>query len=614
MRETPLVSGFLSEEKISEIRNRASILEVVSDYVRLKKSGRHHKGLCPFHSEKTPSFMVNEEKQIFHCFGCGEGGDVFAFLMKAGHFTFPEAAKELAKRYGIPLPRWESSPLQKKEMAKREILFQINQLASDYFHDLLIRKKEGEAGRNYLAQRGVGDAVIRDHRLGYAPEGWEGLVEHLRGKRVPLELAWELGLILPKKKVGNAPPGEGRGADATGWYDVFRKRIIFPIFDLHQRVVGFGGRALGEGRPKYINSSESSLYHKGEVLYGLPMARRSISERDGAIIVEGYFDLLTLHHYGFKQTIATLGTALTVQHIRTLKRYTKNLFMVFDPDPAGLQAALRALPLFLEEEVTGKVVLLPKGEDPDSFLRRSPLSDFEKRLAEAVPLIDFFLDRLMSLHDPKSIDGKVNIAREALAVLRKIPDKIRMGLYVRRLAERLDLEESVLSGMISAPTRGRIRFTETLSQKPSAENLPRSEEMVIRLMIHHPDLIPTISGERVLDEFESPLLRRLGLELERIFQKRGALDLTEALGEVEEGLKGKLCEYAFQEGGILGDQPNRILRDCLEKIRRKRLKKDERDLLRRIKEAENRKEKELELLLMKRQELAKRGKGLIKSR
>ncbi len=557
--------------------------------------------------------MVNEEKQIFHCFGCGEGGDVFAFLMKAGHFTFPEAAKELAKRYGIPLPRWESSPLQKKERAKREILFQINQLASDYFHDLLIRKKEGEAGRTYLAERGVGDGIIREHRLGYAPEGWEGLVEHLKEKRVPLELAWELGLILPKKKVGNAPLREGRGAEATGWYDVFRKRIIFPIFDLHQRVVGFGGRALGEGQPKYINSPESSLYHKGEVLYGLQMARRFVTERDGAIIVEGYFDLLTLHHFGFKQTIATLGTALTVQHLRMLKRYTKNLFMVFDPDPAGLQAALRALPLFLEEEVTGKVVLLPKGEDPDTFLRRGHLSDFEKRLAEAVPLIDFFLDRLMCLHDPKSIDGKVSIAKEALAVLRKIPDKIRMGLYVRRLAERLDLEESVLSSMINAPPRERARFKETLSPKPPAEHLPRSEEMVIRLMIHHPNLVPTISRERILDEFESPLLRRLGLELERIFQKRGALNLNEVLSEVEEGLRGTLCEYTFQEDGLLGDQPNRILEDCLEKIRRKRLKRDERDLLRRIKEAESRKEKELELLLMKRQELAKRGKGLVRN-
>lgn len=600
-----MANGFLTEEKISEIRDRASILEVVSDYVSLKKTGRNHKGLCPFHSEKTPSFMVNEEKQIFHCFGCSEGGDVFAFLMKAGHFTFPEAAKELAKRYGINLPRLELSPLQKKEMAKREVLFRINQLASDYFHDLLMRKKEGEAGRNYLAQRSVSEQITEEHRLGYAPERWDGLVQHLTEKKVSLELAWELGLILPKKKVGNSTLREG-------WYDAFRKRIIFPIFDLHQRVVGFGGRALGEGQPKYINSSESSVYHKGEVLYGLQTARRFISERDGAIIVEGYFDLLTLHQYGFKQSVATLGTALTTQHIRTLKRYTKNLITLFDPDPAGIQATLRTLPLFLEEETTGKAVLLPKGEDPDTFLKKGHLKGFEEKLAGAVPLIDFFFDWLTKVHDPKSVDGKVNIAKEGMAMIRRIPEKIRRDFYVRALAERLDIKESVLYETIRSAPSERTQAAEGVKKRPPGETLPKSEEMVVRLMVHHPDLIQAISGARVLDEFESPLLKRLGQELEGIFQKKGRLNLTEALGEMDEGLKERLCEYALQEGGVIGDQPDRILDDCIGKIRRKRLKKDESDLLRKIKEAESQTGRGgLDALLMQRQELA-RKKELLK--
>lgn len=594
-----MANEFLSEEKISEIRDRASILEVVSDYVSLKKTGRNHKGLCPFHSEKTPSFMVNEEKQIFHCFGCGEGGDVFAFLMKTGHFSFPEAAEELAKRYGIKLLRRESSPLQKKEMAKREVLFRINQLASEYFHDLLTQKREGEVGRKYLSQRSVSEQIIKEHRLGYSPERWDGLVQHLIEKKVPLELAWELGLILPKKK--------------EGWYDAFRKRIIFPIFDLHQRVVGFGGRLIGEGEPKYINSSESSLYHKGEVLYGLQAARRYVSERDGVIIVEGYFDLLTLHQYGLKHSVAMLGTALTAQHIRTLRRYTKNVITVFDPDPAGIQATLRTLPLFLEEEVTGKTVLLPKGEDPDTFLKKGNLEGFEKRLAEAIPLIDFFFEWLMKTHDPKSIDGKVSIAKEGMAMIRRIPEKIRKDFYVRVLAERLDLKESVLYEMIRSTPTERTRPAEGLKKRPPEESLPKSEEIVVRLMIHHPELIPTISGERILDEFESPLLKRLGQGLEGIFQKKGKLNLTEALGGVDEGLKERLCEYAFQESGVEGDQRERILKDCIEKIRRRNVKKDESDLLRRIKEAERQKEGgELEALLMERQELAKREKGLLK--
>ena len=594
-----MANGFLSEEKISEIRDRASILEVVSDYVSLKKTGRNYKGLCPFHSEKTPSFMVNEEKQIFHCFGCGEGGDVFAFLMKTGHFSFPEAAEELAKRYGIKLLRRESSPIQKKEMAKREVLFRINQLASEYFHDLLTQKREGEVGRKYLSQRSVSEEIIKEHRLGYSPERWDGLVQHLIEKKVPLELAWELGLILPKKK--------------EGWYDAFRKRVIFPIFDLHQRVVGFGGRLIGEGEPKYINSSESSLYHKGEVLYGLQAARRYASERDGVIIVEGYFDLLTLHQYGLKHSVAMLGTALTPQHIRTLRRYTKNVITVFDPDPAGIQATLRTLPLLLEEEVTGKTVLLPKGEDPDTFLKKGNLEGFEKRLAEAIPLIDFFFEWLMKTHDPKSIDGKVSIAKEGMAMIRKIPEKIRKDFYVRALAERLDLKESVLYEMIRSTPAERTRPAEGLKKRPPEESLPKSEEIVVRLMVHHPELIPTISGEGILDEFESPLLKRLGQGLEGIFQKRGKLNLTEALGEVDEGLKERLCEYAFQESGAEGDQRERILKDCIEKIRRRKSKKDESDLLRRIKEAERQKGGGgLEALLMERQEMAKKEKGRLK--
>ena len=269
--------GFLSEEKVSEIRDRSSIVEVVSDYVTLKKTGKNYRGLCPFHSEKTASFMVNEEKQIFHCFGCGEGGDVFTFLIKVGHFSFPQAVEELAKRFGVKLPSRELSASQKKEMAQKEGLFQINQIASEHFHDLLTRRREGEEGRRYLSQRGISQEIIAEHRLGVSTDRWDGLVRHLQERKVSLELAWKLGLIFPKKKAGSSTPQEGRGTDAAGWYDAFRGRILFPIFDLHQRVVGFGGRVIRDGQPKYLNSPESSIYHKGEVLYGLQAAKRYAS-------------------------------------------------------------------------------------------------------------------------------------------------------------------------------------------------------------------------------------------------------------------------------------------------------------------------------------------------
>ena len=594
-----LAIGFLSEEKVSEIRDRSSIQEVVSDYVTLKKTGKNYKGLCPFHSEKTPSFMVNEEKQIFHCFGCGEGGDVFTFLMKAGQFSFPQAVEELAKRYGVQLPSRELSATQNKEMAKREALFHINQIASEYFHDLLTKRREGEEGRKYLSQRGISQEVIVEHRLGTSTDRWDGLVQYLQEKKVSLELAWELGLIFPKKR--------------EGWYDAFRGRILFPIFDLHQRIVGFGGRVIREGQPKYLNSPESSIYHKGEVLYGLQVAKRYATEKDCVIIVEGYFDLLTLHQYGLNHSVATLGTALTTQHIRTLKRYTKNLITLFDADQAGVQATLRSLPLFLEEEVAGKTIVLPKGEDPDGFLRKGNLEDFGKRAERAVPLIDFFFERLMKTTDVKSIDGKVSVAKEGVALLGKIPDKIRRDFYTKALAERLDVKESFLYEMLRFSPKEPSKVGEDFRKSSMERSFPKSEEIVVRLMVHHPEVIPTISKEGIVKEFESPILQKIAEALEDLYQRKGRLDLPEALANFEEDLKGRLCEFAFQEGGLEGGDQGKILQDCIQKIREKRLKKEKGELLKRIKEAEKQQEeKRLVPLLKERQELAKRERGLQK--
>jgi DNA primase len=601
-----LAERFSQEDKISEIRQRASILEVVSDYVSLKRAGKNYRGLCPFHSEKTPSFMVNEEKQIFHCFGCGEGGDVFTFLMKIGQLTFRQAVEELAKRYGVKLPRWEASEAQKKEMERRAIFFHINQLASEYYHHLLTQKKEGERGRRYLDQRGISEEIIQNYRLGYATERWDALVEYFLEKKVPLEQAWQLGLILPTKK--------GNGSNKKeGWYDVFRNRIIFPIFDLHGRVVGFGGRLLGEGLPKYMNSSESEIYHKGEILYGLPVAKRYILERDCVIIVEGYFDLLTLHQFGLKNSVATLGTALTQNQIYLLKRWTKNIILLFDPDQAGTKAALRTLPLFLEEGLGPKVLTLPRGEDPDTFIRKGNLDSLEKMLTEALPLIDFYFEDLLKTYDPNSVDGKVKIAEEGMKLIQKIPEKIRRDFYVKTLAERLDVKESTLHEILSSLPKNRVKAPPSISPLPPPEPFPKAEEMLIRLLIHHPELIPKGSKEGILHEFENPLLKRLGLALEDLYQKKGWLNLSEALGTMEKDLSERLRKYAFEETGIETNRLEKIFNDCIQKIRQKKLKREGRELLKRIQEMEKKRGGEgLEALLSRHQEMAKREKGLQK--
>ena len=450
--------------------------------------------------------MVNEGKQIFHCFGCGVGGDVFTFLMKAGNFSFGQAVEELAKRYGIQLPLRELSPAKQREMDRREILFKINQMASEYFHDLLSRRREGEDGRKYLSRRGLTEQIVKEHRLGYAPDRWDGLVQYFQEKKVPLELARELGLIFPKKR--------------EGWYDAFRGRILFPVFDLHQRVVGFGGRLVKGGEPKYLNSPESSVYHKGEILYGLHVAKGHIPEKDCVIMVEGYFDLLTLHQFGLKHSVATLGTALTSKHIHVLKRYTKNLITVFDADAAGVRASLRALPLFLEEEVTGKTIVLPKDEDPDSFLRKGNFEEFQKRSIHAISLIDFFFEQLMETHDTKSIEGKVKVAEEGMVLIDKIPNEIRKNFYARALADKLDLPESLLMEKLLYGPKNRPKGTEEVKKQSNGGSFPKSEETVVRLMIHHPELIPTIREEGILRKFESPVLRRMAENLEGLYREK----------------------------------------------------------------------------------------------
>jgi DNA primase len=540
--------------------------------------------------------MVNEEKQIFHCFGCGEGGDVFTFLMKAGHFSFPEAVEMLAKRYGVKLPSRELSPGQKRELAKRDLYFQINEAASEYYHDLLTRHEEGEEGRAYLSRRGIREDVIREHRLGFALDRWDGLVQHFQGKKLPLDMARELGLVFPKKR--------------EGWYDAFRGRILFPIFDLYQRVIGFGGRIIKEGEPKYLNSPESPIYHKGEILYGLHVAKRSVPEKDQAIIVEGYFDLLTLHQHGFRQGVATLGTALTSDHIRTLKRYTNNFVTVFDGDSAGVQANLRSLPLLLAEEVWGETVVLPPGEDPDGFLRKGHRDDFEKMLEKRIPLIDFFLEQRMRSRNMRSIEEKVKVAREALALIQRIPAGIRRTFYLKALAEKLDLQESFLHGILESSSREPGRAKKDSKDREPEEGFSRSEEMVVSLMIHHPELIPTVSDEGILAEFESPRLKRMAEGLESQFRTRGKLDLPEVLETIEADLKERFCQFLFHERGAAGDL-ERMLKDCFRNVREKRLKRDRGERLKKIQEAEREKGGgELEALLREHQKQAERTRTL----
>jgi DNA primase len=343
------------------------------------------------------------------------------------------------------------------------------------------------------------------------------------------------------------------------------------------------------------------------------VAKQAIQELETVILVEGYFDLLMLHQHGVKQSVATSGTALTAQHIGTLKRYTNNFVTAFDGDAAGIQANLRCLPLFLEEGIWGKTVLLPKGEDPDSFLRKGHLAEFQKGVATASPLFDFFLEQLTKRYDARSLPGKVSIAEEGMGLLRRIPEGIRRSFYVKALAEKVGLQETALYEMMKVPSRESRRVEDT-QKAPVRQSFPKSDETIVHLMIRYPEVIPRISGEGILQEFENPLLKKMAQGLEGFYEKKGKLDLAEALGSFDEDLRKELSAFALQELGLEEGAREKMLKDCIQKIRERGFKQDRGALLRKIKEAEkNSGEKDLEGLLLERQELARKESGLRKN-
>ncbi|MBI2342767.1 MAG: DNA primase [Deltaproteobacteria bacterium] len=355
--------GMYPQAVIQELKERLSIVTMIGEIVPLKKAGRNYRGLCPFHQEKTPSFHVHEEKQIFHCFGCGEGGDLIHFFMKRDGRTFREAVEYLAQRAGVELPAVGSEAAEVLQQRRRQekLLLRVNVVAAEYFQQALM---DVERPRIYLESRGYRDAgFFTQHLLGYADDRWDSLVHFFQQRRVPMELAVHVGLI--KKR----PQKEGH-------YDFFRDRLIFPIRDSHGAIVAFGGRDLGDGEAdgaKYLNTAESPIFHKGEMLYGFPMAADAMRRADRALVVEGYLDVLALHRVGLEETVAPLGTALTAGHLRQIVRYTKNIWLLFDADAAGQRAAKRVLPLFLPLELVPRMVILPASEDPDSYAAKAGL-------------------------------------------------------------------------------------------------------------------------------------------------------------------------------------------------------------------------------------------------
>jgi len=580
------LADYIPDDKLEEIKDRVSIVEVISDYVSLKKAGKNYKGLCPFHSEKTPSFMVNEEKQIFHCFGCNTGGNVFNFLMKMDRLSFPEAARGLARRYGIDLPKIKISEADKEENLKREWLFELNELAASYYHNLLINEKEGKEAREYLRQRGIGNDVIIDHRVGYAQNSWDGLLKFLLKKRVPLSRVSEVGLIIPKK--------------AQGFYDRFRGRMIFPIININGKVIGFGGRVLDNTLPKYLNSPESSIYNKSNSLYGLKVAKDFIRSEDKVIVVEGYFDLLSLNQYGIKNVAATLGTSLTTGHIRILRRYTNNIITVFDADEAGEKAAARSLDILLKHGASPKIAVLPSGFDPDSFVKKVGEEGFKEIIAGSMPLIEFAINEVIKRHDASSVEGKVKIIEDVTPILAKIENKIERDIYIQRVSNRLGIkEDTIVSQLRKTKKRGSVL------QEKGVQFMDEDivEKLLLKLMLLNNEVVHKIQEEAIIEEFVNKQYKEIGLLLLEEFNRQGRIDSGKVINCLEDENSKSLISQLSIEKESIEDVP-KILKDCMNKIRMHKVDEEIKILDIKIKEAEEKKDEVLQReFLISRQEL-----------
>jgi DNA primase len=502
------LAAYIPDEKITAIKNASDIVDIVSETVSLRRAGRNFLGLCPFHAEKTPSFTVSPEKQIYYCFGCGAGGNVFSFLMKQGGLTFPEAARVLARRYAIDLPKRKMSPFEKKKLTERESILTLNGEAMSFYSDCLLSKEQGKQAKAYLLKRGITQNTIDEFKLGYAPDGWDHLARYFHSRRKTPGLALQAGLIVPRKK-------------GDGHYDRFRNRIIFPIFNGQNQPVGFGGRVMDDALPKYLNSPETPIYNKSRSLYGLNRARQHCREKQTVYVVEGYFDLLAMHQFGMANTVATLGTSLTAHHVQILKGFVGeggSAILVYDSDQAGIKAAQRSVAVFQKGMLEARILVLPKGHDPDSFLMAFGPDDFLKIAEQAMGMIPFMVESAVDKHG-LSIDGKVRIVNDLKSAILAIGDPVARSLRVKQLAERIGVDEAVLLQKVrqvaSTPAKaawltGRQDVETTPDPEPVRGETYRLERQMVAMMLQFPEMIADIERRRLTAHFTDPVLAEIG--------------------------------------------------------------------------------------------------------
>jgi DNA primase len=522
--------------QIDQVRTAADIVKIVGDYVKLRKAGANYMGLCPFHQEKTPSFAVHPVKQIFHCFGCGVGGDVFKFVMLVENLPFPEALRRVAEKVGVRLAETAGDETYDANSKLRAALLKTHEIAAKFFAAQLGGTTEGRLARAYLADRGMTDEVVGRFRLGYAPGDGQGLVRHLTAAGFEAAVLDKTGLVL-------------FDAERQRPYDRFRRRIIFPIANESGKVVAFAGRALGDEQPKYLNSPETAIYTKSRLLYHLDRAGQAIRKVDYAILVEGYMDCITVAASGVENVVASCGTSLTEGQIRLLARYSRRVVVNYDPDSAGMAATERSLALLLEGGFEAKVLALPAGLDPDAFIRKQGVAAYRELLAKAPTYLDYLTERAVTTHDLGTPEGKVAAANAVLPYLVKVPNPMLRDELAGRLAEHLRLDERLLRDELrraAGEGRGEVRMREEVSAVRSNQAIKQllrqclqSEEIAEAVL---PDLVQTGTAQGLVGE-------GVFTRLWEARQRGELLDVTSTEINLSEADRRLALEALFWPGG-----------------------------------------------------------------
>jgi len=525
---------------LEEIKSHIDIVEFISDYVALKKSGQNYKGLCPFHSEKTPSFMVSQTKQIFHCFGCAAGGDVVSFLMKHDNLPFGEALQYLAKKSGLKIT---DSAFDKNFSAKRQKILQVNEEAMKFYMRAL---RQSNTAMAYLKQRGISEDALTAFSIGYAPDQRNTLSLHLKKMGHSDSILMNAGLAV---------------ADGKGCRDWFRGRILFPICNMRNDIVAFGGRVMDNALPKYINSPETEIFKKSETLYAINLSKDEIRKKGYALIVEGYLDAIMCHQHGFKNTVAPLGTALTSRHVHKLKSLTNMVVLVFDSDDAGVSAARRSLSILCETDIRAKVLLLPPGEDPDSFLRKTGSEPFSKSLSSAQSTIEFLLS---------SAKGeRIEVVREALVMIASMKDLLQADELVRELVDRSKINEAVLRSELE---KMRQKAHAHKREKPQHAAAPfnREELLLLSALLSFPEKSHSVLSQLTLEDIRDETIRSL---LRKINKHGDTTTIPILLNDADDAERTLITGLSLNPG-FDPEHVDKNIDDCLLKLKQRKAEKE----------------------------------------